>query len=132
MARPRHEQPTPAELEVLQVLWEAGPATVRQVMKTLNRTRRRAYTSVMSLMAVMADKGLLTRRPEGRAFVYEPAVSRRQTLSGMLTDLIGRAFEGSANLLVAHLLDQSDLSAKELAELQKTIAAYRRQRGEKP
>ena len=132
MVRPRHEQPTPAELEVLQVLWDAGPATVRQVMRTLNRTRRRAYTSVMSLMAVMADKGLLTRRPEGRAFVYAPAVSRRQTLSGMLADLIGRAFAGSTNLLVSHLLDQSDLTAKELAELQKTIAAYRRQRGEKP
>ncbi len=67
MPRPRHEHPTPGELEVLKILWDRGPSTVRQVMDVLNETRRRAYTSVMSLLSVMTDKGLLTRQPKGRA-----------------------------------------------------------------
>ena len=61
MARPRHNNPTPAELEVLQIIWEHGPRTVREVMNLLKPKRPRAYTSVMSLMSVMAEKGLLAR-----------------------------------------------------------------------
>ena len=63
MPRPSYDQPTPGELEVLKVLWDLGPATVREVMEVLNRDRERAYTSVMSLLNVMTDKGLLRRRP---------------------------------------------------------------------
>ena len=70
MARPRHVNPTPAELEVLQIIWKCGPSTVREVMTVLNQERRCAYTSVMSLMNVMVEKGLLSQRPKGRAFVY--------------------------------------------------------------
>ena len=71
MARPKHQHPTPAELEVLKILWEAGPLTVRAVMESLKKRRkRRAYTTVMSLLNVMTDKGLLRRKPKGRAFLY--------------------------------------------------------------
>ena len=66
MPRPKYEHPTPAELEVLKILWDQGPSTVRQVMEVLNRQRRRAYTSVMSLLGVMTDKGLLKRGSRGR------------------------------------------------------------------
>ena len=79
MPRPKHENPTPAELRVLHALWEHGPMTVRQVMAKLEESsdaQDRAYTTVMSLMNVMFEKGLLARKPEGRAFIYEPAVSR--------------------------------------------------------
>ncbi len=131
MARPRHENPTPAELEVLQVVWDRGPCTVRQVMNVLNKTRRRAYTSVMSLMNVMAEKGLLAREPEGRAFVYKPKASQKKTLTAMLGDLVGRAFDGSASALVTHLLEQANPAADEIDQIQKTITAYRRQRGDK-
>ena len=130
MARPRHEKPTPGELEVLQVLWERGPCTVRQVMTVLNRSRHRAYTSVMSLMSVMADKGLLRREPRGRAFVYDAKETRQATLSGMLGDLLGRAFDGSASALVAHLLEQTDPTEDELKEIRKAIGAYARKRGD--
>ena len=130
MARPRHEQPTPGELEVLQVLWERGPRTVRQVMTVLNRSRSRAYTSVMSLMSVMAEKGLLRREPHGRVFVYDAKETRQATLSGMLGDLLGRAFDGSASALVAHLLEQTDPTEDELKEIRKTIGAYARKRGD--
>ena len=106
MVRPRQENPTPAELEVLQVLWERGPSTVREVMGALDGQRPRAYTSVMSLMNVMAEKGLLRSKPRGRAFVYAAKVSRGKIQSRMVSDLLGRVFEGSASTLVLHLLEQ--------------------------
>ncbi len=85
MARPRHNNPTPAELEVLQIIWEHGPCTVREVMDLLKPKRPRAYTSVMSLMSVMAEKGLLNQKPKGRAFIYSAKVSRDKTQSYMLS-----------------------------------------------
>jgi BlaI family transcriptional regulator, penicillinase repressor len=129
MARPRHEHPTPAELEVLKILWEQSPMTVREVMDVQNRKSvKRAYTSVMSLLNVMADKGLLDRTPKGRAYVYAPKVKRTKTLTGMLDDLLSRAFDGSASALVAHLLDRSQPSPEELAEIRRALAAHSRSR----
>jgi BlaI family transcriptional regulator, penicillinase repressor len=129
MPRPKHEHPTPAELEVLQLLWDQGPCTVREVMQALNRRRRRAYTSVMSLLGVMADKRLLKRRLKGRAYLYEARVAREQTVGQMLRDLLGRAFAGSAPSLVARLLDESSPSPRELAEIRTLIDQFRQGRG---
>ena len=130
MPRPRHEHPTPGELEVLKILWQQGPSTVREVMEVLNQRRRRAYTSVMSLLNVMTDKGLLTRRPKGRAFVYHAHVARQNTLGRMVEDLLGRAFEGSTSALVAQLLDQSSPSRKELEAIRKMIDQFQNEQGE--
>ena len=132
MSRPTYDQPTPGELEVLKVLWDLGPATVREVMEVLNReaVRERAYTSVMSLLNVMTEKGLLTRKPKGRAFVYAPAVERGDTLGDMVGALLGRVFEGSASSLVAHLLEQSDPDDEELAAIRRAIAEFRKQQQE--
>ena len=129
MARPRHKNPTPAELEVLQTIWEQGPCTVREVMNLLKPKRPRAYTSVMSLMNVMAEKGLLHQKPKGRAFIYSAKVSRDKTQSSMLSDLLNRAFDGSANVLVAHLLQQAEPNCKELDEIHKTITRFSRKKG---
>ena len=129
MPRPRHEHPTPAELEVLKLLWDRGPSTVREVMEPLNRRRRRAYTSVMSLLGVMTDKGLLKRRRKGRGYLYQPRVAREKTLGQMLQDLLKRAFEGSAASLVARLLEESSPSPQELAEIHNTIDQFRQGRG---
>ncbi|MEN6493839.1 MAG: BlaI/MecI/CopY family transcriptional regulator [Thermoguttaceae bacterium] len=129
MARPKHEHPTPGELEVLKILWDRGPSTVREVMDVLNQQRRRQYTSVMSLLNVMTDKGLLVRRPQGRAFVYQAKVAREKTLRQLVGDLLGRVFEGSASALVAHVLDQSQPSPDELDELRNTIEQYGKQQG---
>ena len=128
MARPKEEQPTTGELEVLKVLWDRGPSTVREVMDVLHEDRPRAYTSVMSLLSVMAEKGLLVREPRGRAFVYRPKTDRGRTLRRMVGDLVGRAFEGSTSQLVAHLLDQTKPSAKELDEIRRAIEAYQHDR----
>jgi predicted transcriptional regulator len=128
MPRPRESQPTAGELEVLKILWDRGPSTVREVMGVLNETRPRAYTSVMSLLNVMTDKRLLVREPRGRAFVYRPRAGRGQTLGRMVSHLLSRAFEGSTSQLVMHLLDQARPSADELAEIRRAIEAYQQQR----
>jgi predicted transcriptional regulator len=127
MGRPRAEQPTPAELEVLKILWGRDRAlTVRDVLEVINERNDspRAYTSVMSLMNVMTDKGLLDRTPQGRAFVYIPASSRDQTLRALLGETLVRAYEGSASLLMAHLLDGSNPSTEELDQIRSVLDAY--------
>ncbi len=129
MARPRHVNPTPAELEVLQFVWEHGPSTVREAMNALNQQRPRAYTSVMSLMSVMAEKGLLRRKPKGRAFIYEAALGRDGTRSQILKHLLSQVFDGSASALVAHLLQQAEPSQEELDEIRKTINGFEREKG---
>ncbi len=127
MPRPKYQHPTPGELEVLDILWRQSPLSVREVMQILNRRRPRAYTSVMSLLGVMTDKGLLSRKPVGRAFVYAPKAGRQKTMRRMVGDLLGRAFEGSASLLVAHLLEEANPTSQELAEIRRTIADYETQ-----
>ena len=129
MPRPKEEQPTAGELEILKVLWDRGPSTGRDVMEELNDVRPRVYTSVMSLLNVMTDKGLLVRQPQGRAFIYRPKTDRGRTLRRMIADLLGRAFEGSTSQLIAHLLDQTKPSAEELAEIRSAIEQYQRKRG---
>lgn len=124
MARPRHEHPTPAELEVLKILWRGGELSVRDVLESLDPGRRRAYTSVMSLLNVMAAKGLVSRRPSGRAFLYRAKADRKKTIRSMVGDLLSRAFEGSAATLVAHLLDETKPTREELAEIRSVIHAY--------
>lgn len=127
MSRPKHENPTPGELEALKILWDRGPSTVREVMEVLNRRRPRAYTSVMSLLGVMTDKRLLVREPKGRAYLYSARVTRDATLGDMVDDLVGRAFEGSASALVAHLLDKSSPSPQEMDAIRRTIDQYRQE-----
>ncbi len=124
MPRPKNDQPTPAELEVLQLLWESDALTVRDVMDQLNQTRPRAYTSVMSLLNVMSDKGLLVREPFGRAFKYCAAKPREKTLGNLVNDLVHRAFDGSKTALVAQLLEGSAPTRVELDELSKLIKRH--------
>jgi len=124
MARPRHENPTPAELEILQVIWQRGPSTVREVMNVLNGRKRRAYTSVMSLMTVMAEKGQLRQRPRGRAFVYSARISQARAQSRMVRDLLQRVFDGSASTLVTQLLQQAEPDSEEMKEIRKIIVEF--------
>lgn len=129
MVRPRNQQPTPAELEVLQILWNRGPSTVREVMNILNQRKKRAYTSVMSLLNVMAEKHLLNRESSGRAFMYSPRTGRDKTLGKLISDLLGRAFEGSTSKLVAHLLEEAEPTVQELDKIRGIIKAYERDQG---
>jgi predicted transcriptional regulator len=127
MARRKLETPTEGELEILQVLWDRGASTVREVLDVLNPKRERAYTSVMSLLNIMADKGLVVRQPQGRAFVYRARKPRERTLGKIVGAVLGKAFEGSAHELVAHVLEQSRPSPEELEQIRRVIEAYQPQ-----
>ena len=133
MARPRTGHPTPAELEILKVLWDRSPLTVREVLETLNQTGTpRAYTSVMSILNIMAEKGLLEREPIGRAFRYRPAAEQQSTLGGLVNDVWQRAFGGSASALVAHLLEEANPTPEELAAIRGTLKKYESSAGDQP
>jgi BlaI family penicillinase repressor len=124
MARPKAQHPTPAELEILQVLWERGPSTVREVLDVLSGRRKRAYTSIMNIMNIMAEKGLVARDERGKAFVYRAKKAQENTVGRIVRDVLGRVFAGSASSLVAHVLAQSKPSEEELASIRQAIEAY--------
>jgi BlaI family penicillinase repressor len=124
MARRTQETPTEAELEVLKVLWDRGPSTGREVLDVLVAQRKRAYTSIMSVLNIMANKGQVIRKPHGRAFIYFAKRPREKTLGKMVSILLGRAFEGSAASLVSQLLDQSKPTPEELDKIRKVIEEY--------
>src|SRR5262249_44490831 len=104
-SRPR---PTDAELAILRVLWRRGPSTVRDVHDELGGDAATVYTTVLKMLQIMHDKGLVSREEAGRAHVYQAAQSREQTQAGLVSDLIQRAFEGSAQQLVMRALSASN------------------------
>lgn len=127
MPRHRQQTPTEVELEILQVLWEHQPATVREVVDVLNQSRPRAYTSILSMLNVMLDKGLVKRELQGRAHVYRASASREKTLGRVVKDLLGRVFEGSTASLVTQILDQSQPTRQELVEIRRAIEQWRQE-----
>ena len=124
-SRPR---PTDSELAILRILWERGPATVRQVHEALADTRDTGYTTTLKLMQIMADKGLVDRDESARTHVYSAAVNEQQTQRQLVKDLVDRAFGGSAAALVLHALNAEGATAAELKEIRKLIDDYREKR----
>jgi len=112
---------TNAELEIMQVVWELDGGTVRQVHEILNQQRPLAYTTVMTMMNILEDKGHLTRRKEGRAYRYQPVRPKSQVISGMVDDFVGRVFEGAAAPLVVSLVKDKKISKKDLDEIARMI-----------
>ena len=96
-------RPTPGELEILRVLWERGPSTVREVQESLGAARAAGYTTVLKLLQIMADKGLVTRDETARAHVYAARAPETQTQRQLVRDPVDRAFGGSAAQLVVRL-----------------------------
>jgi len=119
-------KPTPGELDILNVLWRLGQATVRQVHEDLNRTRPAGYTTVLKLMQIMADKGLVSRNEDQRAHVYETRVPQIQTQRQLVRDLLDRVFDGSATNLVMQALSARKASSEELAEIRRLLDDYER------
>lgn len=122
MTRPASRYPTELELEILKILWRDGPATVRQVRDTLAETRDLAYTSVMTIMNIMDDKRYLKRAKKGGSYVYKPVLTRNNTASGMLNDLVERVFDGSPAAAALHLLESAEIDASELEALRALLA----------
>jgi predicted transcriptional regulator len=119
-------KPTDAELGILRVLWARGPSTVRQVAEALGRDE--AYTTVLKLLQIMADKRLVTRDESARTHVYTAACSEQQTQRQLVTDLLHRAFDGSAAKLVLQALSSGKTSKEELAEIRRLIDTHRGKR----
>jgi predicted transcriptional regulator len=117
MSKPnRPNLPTDSELEILNVLWASGPATVREVHEALSN-KGTGYTTVLKQMQMMVDKGLLTRSERFRSHVYQPSVPREETQQQLAGNLLHRAFGGSARNLVLGALSARKVSAKELDEI---------------
>ncbi len=114
-------RPTDAELEILKVLWRRGPSTVREVFETFGETKVTGYTTVLKLMQIMADKGLVKRDESERAHRYEAAAPEEETQRQLVGDLLQKAFDGSARKLVLHALSSERASAGELAEIRRML-----------
>lgn len=114
-------RPTAAELEILGVLWQTGPATVRQVWSHMDGAKPTGYTTVLKLMQIMAEKGLVERNEENRAHVYSPVLEREEVQGRMVDDLLERVFGGSASALVMRALSRKRASKKEIAEIRKLL-----------
>ncbi len=114
-------KPTAAELEILGVLWRLGPSTVREVHTELERTAQVGYTTVLKLMQIMAEKGLVERDERERAHVYRPAARQEDTQRQMVGDLVDRVFGGSASQLVLRALSSRRASRQEIEEIRRML-----------
>jgi predicted transcriptional regulator len=119
----RSERPllTAQELEIMKVVWRLETATVRQVYETLLERRRIAYTTVMTMMNILETKGYLKKRQEERAYVYRPSQPQKQVIRGMVREFVNRVFNGSAEPLLVHLVEDQHLSSKDLDEIRRAI-----------
>jgi len=124
----RLPRPTESELAILGVLWTNGPSTVRQVNDVLSASRNTGYTTTLKLMQIMAEKGLVIRDERDRSHVYAAKLSQDQTQRQLVTDLVDRAFGGSAAALVLQALSAHPASSEELGEIQRLIDDYKRDR----
>jgi len=115
------EQLTPRELAIMQVVWDRGEVTVRDVHEALNHERKVAYTTVMTLMGILTTKGHLTRRRNQRAYVYRPVRARQQVMRGLVRDFVDRVFDGAAGGLLLHLAKDRRLSKDERVAIKRMI-----------
>ena len=121
MPRPANAHPTDGELEILRVLWAAGPSALSAVCEQLRRERDVAATTVATMLRVMAGKGLVRRTGSGRGAVWAAVVSQHKTERGMVRKLVDRVFDGAADRLAAHLVEGGQLDAAQLKELRTLI-----------
>ncbi len=117
-------RPTDAELGILTVLWSRGPSTVREVHQVIHARKPTQYTTVLKLLQIMAEKGLVRRNVEQRAHVYEAARSRESTQKQLAGDMLARAFGGSMRSFVVGALSARKASREELAQIRKLLDEY--------
>ena len=114
-------RPTDAELAILRVLWEAGPRSVRDIQHILNQDKPTGYTTVLKMLQIMTEKGLVDRDESVRPQIYRTRLSRVQTQRRLLTDLLQRAFGGSVRELVLQALATKRSSPEELANIEELL-----------
>src|SRR5262245_48301535 len=119
--RPRSRTLTGPELEVMKIVWRRERATVRDVYEELLERRKIAYTTVMSSLKTLEQKGYLRATPQDRANVYEPTQPQSQVIRGVVHEFVERVFNGSAQPLVAHLLEDERLSEADLRDITRML-----------
>lgn len=117
--RPRSTTLTTSELEIMKIVWRLEQATVRDIYEELLKERKVAYTTVMTMMKVLEQKSHLRRTSDEKAHVYLPVAPKRQVISAMVREFINRVFDGSAEPLLAHLVDDKQITKEDLAEIAK-------------
>jgi predicted transcriptional regulator len=113
-------KPTEAELSLLNILWQMGPATVKQVHEVASKTQKTGYTTVLKILQIMHEKSLVIRDETNRAHVYAPANSEMHTQSSLIKDLISKAFGGSTSKLIMRAIDEST-SAEEINDIRQLL-----------
>lgn len=124
MARTASKEPTDGELEILAFLWDHGPAELRQICAALQERRKVATTTVATMLGVMLAKGLVHRASGDRGYLWSARLSRDAAARGLVGKLVARLFDGSAQRLVAHLLEAGQLSDAERAEIETLLKAH--------
>ena len=119
--RPKSATLTEQELEIMKIVWQRERATVRDVYEDLLERRKIAYTTVMTMMKILAQKKYLRKTQEDRAYVYQPTKPKNQVIKGMVREFVNRVFNGSAEPLLVHLMEDRKLSGKDLEEISRMI-----------
>jgi predicted transcriptional regulator len=119
---------TDQELEIMKIVWMRGSATVRDVYEELLKRRKIAYTTVMTMMGILEQKGHLTKSADERAYVYTPAQPQREVVGNMVHDFLKRVFNGSAKPLLIQLVEDKKLTPDELDEIRKLLKEKRRKK----
>ena len=117
---------TGQELQIMKVVWQLGTATVREVYEEFLKSRKIAYTTVMSMMGILEQKGRLTKTQRDRAYVYSPTESKGEVVGNMVHEFVKRVFDGSAKPLLVHLAENKKISQKELDEISGLLKKRRR------
>lgn len=124
MARPPSTHPTDGELEILQVVWQAGPCSLGQICAALRQRRPIATTTVATILNTMLDKKLVGRKSTRQGYLWSAKTTRQTAAGGIIRKLVDLVFDGSAQRLVAHLLESGELSEQERKELQQMLEAH--------
>lgn len=122
--RSKQRRPTEAELSILRVLWEGGPRSVRDIQRVMNAVRPTGYTTVLKLLQIMTEKGLVERDESQRPQIYRSKYSQQQTQRQLLRDLVDRAFGGSMKTLVLQALAARKSSPEELEAMEKLLDRF--------
>lgn len=124
--KPAKSVPTDQELEILKVIWQLGPSTVREVHQELLQHRKIAYTTVLTMMGILERKGHLKKTAGEKAYLYRTAKPQAQVTAGMVKEFVNRVFNGSTKPLLVHLVEDRGIGAEELAELQTLVEDRRK------
>ena len=121
MARKKSEQLTDGEQAIMNILWDKGECSVKEIADTLSLDKPTAYTTVQTMCKIIAEKGYAKYRKEGRAFVYSPLITQKDARQGALSSLLNRFFGNSPELLAQHLMQETDIDLDDLSSLQQQI-----------